>query len=908
MVASLKKTIANLVKVGALCLELVMVAKTIKTVDKELEGIDWQGFAGKLLGMGVVVSAVATFSTGLGAILNKVKIFKVDGIKAMATGLLSIVGSGGALWVMAKAMQELNDLDVENWGSKLAYVGTAILGINALAGILGGLDIATAGLTALAKGAGAVDIAVVAGLIAGMAKALQELDKVEITKGQSVKKLEMIQSVLDQMTKMSFEFSAKSPGNTENIKQTLKDLVSMAKDISKLSSTEINTDGVTEKITKLGTVIDTLNDNFGVDATSGWKTLNVSNIESAVESIKQLIKLPTKLQEFSTKMEEVGGQLNGDTISGYAENLSQTLGKISVAMTTTSFTDFATKVAKASEVNKGLDNLKEMGTKLVEFQTNFPNSQIRDIQATISNLKTVLQTFKDNEIVEKADYLSKASNKLSTTKTAISNLKTIVDELKNVQNLFTGKDAVKFDKATFDGYIEQVRTALESVNSLVVTGGVLSQLTSADTEGMVDFETVANQMANLKTMVTTLGEIGTLFSGTEETSAIDLTGLQEQFKSLGTALEELPTTADLKIDEIVDFTALSEKISTMSTDLSNVVTQLNNVGALTLNEGIGEKIKQIRKAIDDLASAFTEPANAHGAMSAVPNASGGTITQGITTMVNSIKSAVDTLNSIEFTQTGTDFAQQIVDGFTGVDVGKAMVETVNSALKKISGLTGKFGTLGRTFAQTLANGFRSNLNGMQQAVVSSAMNLGSAGGAFRSAGVSLGNQLVQGIQSQLNRGVTVQVTASTHMSGGGAITPEGVEAFNAGIRQTIWDAIYNSNGGKVQYLSRGGMLAYFEPKGVDVVPAMLQPGEFVMRKRVVDQYGQQFFNHLNNGDLSSALRTVTNRDMATTTQSITYNTINNNNSVYTDNRSVKVYGSSERSQRLKAGRFLRGLS
>ena len=51
-----------------------------------------------------------------------------------------------------------------------------------------------------------------------------------------------------------------------------------------------------------------------------------------------------------------------------------------------------------------------------------------------------------------------------------------------------------------------------------------------------------------------------------------------------------------------------------------------------------------------------------------------------------------------------------------------------------------------------------------------------------------------------------------------------------------------SSGGVVpKYFADGG----FTPKGTDTVPAMLTPGEFVVRKSAVDQYGERFLHDIN---------------------------------------------------------------
>jgi hypothetical protein len=49
-------------------------------------------------------------------------------------------------------------------------------------------------------------------------------------------------------------------------------------------------------------------------------------------------------------------------------------------------------------------------------------------------------------------------------------------------------------------------------------------------------------------------------------------------------------------------------------------------------------------------------------------------------------------------------------------------------------------------------------------------------------------------------------------------------------------------GGLISYLAKGG-----SPKGTDTVPAMLTPGEFVMKKEAVDKHGTDFMEKLNKG-------------------------------------------------------------
>ena len=84
--------------------------------------------------------------------------------------------------------------------------------------------------------------------------------------------------------------------------------------------------------------------------------------------------------------------------------------------------------------------------------------------------------------------------------------------------------------------------------------------------------------------------------------------------------------------------------------------------------------------------------------------------------------------------------------------------------------------------------------------------------------------------------------------------------------------------------------------GVDTVPAMLQPGEFVMRKRSVDRVGLSTMLALNRGDLAAAARSMGSRFSGNYNNSRNWSSIVNNNQktqsnyirIYNKNRSAKV--------------------
>jgi hypothetical protein len=73
-------------------------------------------------------------------------------------------------------------------------------------------------------------------------------------------------------------------------------------------------------------------------------------------------------------------------------------------------------------------------------------------------------------------------------------------------------------------------------------------------------------------------------------------------------------------------------------------------------------------------------------------------------------------------------------------------------------------------------------------------------------------------------------------------------ALNNG-RQKLLSIIDNDEDNGVARFASGGSV--FTPRGTDTVPAMLTPGEFVMKKSAVDKYGVGFMSSINEGRGSS---------------------------------------------------------
>ena len=77
------------------------------------------------------------------------------------------------------------------------------------------------------------------------------------------------------------------------------------------------------------------------------------------------------------------------------------------------------------------------------------------------------------------------------------------------------------------------------------------------------------------------------------------------------------------------------------------------------------------------------------------------------------------------------------------------------------------------------------------------------------------------------------------------------------ISESYTPTQFFSGGGRVKYYPMGGLIPYrsgggsiFKPLGTDTVPAMLSPGEFVVRKYAVDNFGVDRLKAINSGTYS----------------------------------------------------------
>lgn len=92
----------------------------------------------------------------------------------------------------------------------------------------------------------------------------------------------------------------------------------------------------------------------------------------------------------------------------------------------------------------------------------------------------------------------------------------------------------------------------------------------------------------------------------------------------------------------------------------------------------------------------------------------------------------------------------------------------------------------------------------------------------------------------------------------------------------------NTGGARAVYRASGG----FIPRGTDTVPAMLTPGEFVMRRSAVKAFGVDFMRKLNNLDIGGMVAAMYRQIPQMAGFMPVYNTYNNDNRNVTVNQNI----------------------
>ena len=469
------------------------------------------------------------------------------------------------------------------------------------------------------------------------------------------------------------------------------------------------------------------------------------------------------------------------------------------------------------------------------------------------------------------------------------------------------KDTVNQIKIAMDSYIE-IAKALNELQTLIPKGTDTTGMTEAidainqvvsnlksghgnagwlqEKGTSMKWGEIKNQVESAKGIVSTYLEIANTLTGFTGIN-INPRGLETIFANLKIAMGKMTDiigTDSGTRQSILDSSSYVSAVNSVLKQLKTSVERLSEVQSTSFDLGsFKQKISDIKQALATLIDLDpqTNVINAVDKMAQI---------------VQSVSDAILDLQTMtnSFTAVGESYADSLYNGFADMNVGHLMEAEISSAIETLNRLSPRFKEVGKSYQNALMDGFGGSFStGMAAKMAMFATTLTSYTGAFRSAGVTLGQAFADGLNSA-TANISVRITGSGVSSGG------------TSLGGRIGGALGRQYGGVI-YRSNGGQTVRFIPRGTDTVPAMLTPGEYVVRREAVQKIGLPLLEKLNNMDIQGMFHMFMN-SFAMGTGIGRHTVINNvtNN----DNRRIDISGDrvSRRGQLTRANRFMKAMA
>lgn len=577
-------------------------------------------------------------------------------------------------------------------------------------------------------------------------------------------------------------------------------------------------------------------------------SIDEGSITSKIDSLKDLatsiseFKLPKgatdvskDLKTFTGNLSKITKSLAGISQAGNLSNLDTVLSQVQTAMSKIpAISEAINSVDLEKGSNKNASTVASLVKSVKSIAKSFADiagvGDLSSLGAVIDNLKANIDKIKPViSGIANMELPKGASGKVKSMSDMVNSLKTIADTLvtlPEVPDLTAKIDSIK--NALLQ--IKNLQTALAGGENSAFAGGMANAEKSMSLSSMVNTVNQIIQIANALVLIPEVPDV------TAKIQSVKNAVLQ--IKSLQTAL-----AGDSKggFAEGLANKGNSISLEGMITQAQNVTSLVNAINAIPeVAEGITEKINAIKEAIKSLMSIGT---------AAVADAEGGSPVAGLQALLAQVNSILGQLKALtgQFQSTGTSYAQSLVNGFTsgGLERIPAKMNEIKARLDGMADLT----AIGRKMSDTLASGF--DAKGLINQI----------------------NDIQAAIDSLKGKTVTItikEVKQKGDDHNGGMIA----ERYNGGQIPE-----YHSTGGRVGERMKG-KLSWFTGNrasgpSTDTVPAMLTPGEYVLKRSVANALGKGFLDALNTMNLNSAMAHLQNKVAGNVTNN-TYNNITQN--------------------------------
>lgn len=922
-IGSLKTQITT----GAIALSAIAVVTLGMVKSLQVIGntkIDYGNAAVNLVGMATAFTAIGTFITAIGAALTLITPalgYLTVGMAALTAINVFLAGNAMIFTVTIKSMtsiaRELNKMpQIPNIKAKMKSLIEVILAMN-ISGLAG---FSTAGLSAIGNALGAIgNMAFLANIKTAMST-IAVINTFPVTNAASLKtKLRSIVDVIQTISQygvisggiatvtsaINIISNGLSALANKMFLQNIKQAMTVLKELDTVNTNQLSI--AKTKIEALQKFINNINAPIapGADGqalSALFETFAVSFKASTFRKVVSLVNEISTIQPINEK--EIKSKLNS------LKRVMSYLGG----------------------TNNVLDNIFSAVEHAVSALANF--AKLGDISAKVASFRKVLDFVKalqginlsQNGVVEKMQVVKRMLNEIaglkmpsvqSITKDEASDYSKITKILTSVAELFKKLQSINTGDALQK--IDIIKQAIQKIGEIkfppmdkgqTKAAEQLQEVTSslskiaaavAKIANVKDMSAINDKIGQLKIALPKVIELGNYIQknyGSKKTDISDFATFVSQLSKITATLaklEVLPEDIVQRLEKVKQAIKKAVEIDLPKTEkgqdaeaLTKLITAISNSARMLSNLPImppdlsseNGRIDSIKKAITAIKSIkMTSPEKVEASeqlmrlilnVSRIANTMNTLplIGQDFTLKIQAIKSAIDSLRTINMT----------VDGGAAQGLNQLII-AIRNFVAQANSLPLAMNNVGYQLGSQLVSGFNSvDIVGRMIAKLREAINvLNSVADQAYTVGLRLGDQLTAGFHIDQLLGQIDSLQARINSLHG--------KTIDININETTTKStVKRANGGIIpEYHSSGGVVGkLFAPSGTDTVPAMLTPGEFVLKRSVVNALGRSAMEALNNLNISSFINAIGSRMNQTnnTVNNITQNVNNKNDYVH----------------------------
>lgn len=852
---------SNLALLAGVAGDIILFAEAVKQINEKVpnpEEMEQFGLKCLMLG-GVMTSFGVLFGLGSTAI-------NAAGASQFGAGLAVILGMSVDIMAFAEAVQQIDEKVPEDFGSmgnKLLTMGEVFLAFGTVIGVLG-TAITMIGPAAGIIGAGiagliglAASIVIVTEQFSAIAFNLKKIDNNmpdDLDAGSFREKVDTMLQCIDAISSSADEILGRGIASLfdasyySDLEQTTSDIAKIMNSLKKVDNIEFNGETVISRIQSMKSV---MNEIKGIS----MPALNISSqtAENLAETLSNLSKMATECK----KLNDVDLNFDATKIS----NAVLRLKEVANAFKDVTFPDGKANF-KAEDAENMLRTFQAL-SQVVEPMNKF-NDSMKDFKGDTTYEKVQQLGVLLGQI--NADYISydfKAFPDNQDVENVLKGIQTFSEIAKAISEFSKASESYN----TIDGNVlmSKVVSFFEDF-----TNYKLDELINTFNTQSQNFSSVKTGISNFVKIVDELIELNGKSIDTENIKAV-VKGVKDCFE----ALSEDEDTFKIDSDVI-------EKINTAKAAVKALQSMMNSIQTIagmsinwqTLGVGEGGLINQVNLFLQDV-----ESLNAGDAQMAISDV------QSVLDQLNQMLTTMQGMSD-QFLSTGENWGLNLWQGFESQDVKGKMVQYAEEIARLMKSKAASFREVGTTWGKALDAGFRDAVSYTGANAASEVVSgLNGKIGEISSAGSALGNAFAEAFNSATANLKTPNLGRSVESKG----------SKSSGTHSST--PVKFASGGQIEW----------KKSGTDTVPAMLTPGEFVIKKKAVDHTGLRILDKINRMDLKGAyheLQAKFGEQQIINNQFITNNYTTNN-----DNRKIEINETrNRRKQELRANRFLRGMA